>query len=988
MVAGQRKPEGQWTADEKKASNLDQRLKSLIMSILPDDQINSVVNFLTVKSTWDDLILYHGGPYVVKESRVMDLKLCYNTLKFKEGEYLTQTFTRYKALMNELVTNGIKLSKVEINTGFINGLPKKWLSFCQSLKNINHVKDSKLTSLFGKIIYEENLIDSIYETEKNKSLVFATPLSIAFFSTSIVQDFQNSPDDKKDTKSSHEYLNDPEEEYHIRELFPKSKRFFKKGTQRFSSAKATNQTQCYKYGKKGHFHKPELRLTKDFEAKYNKVKAKLALLSSSASASKASALKNKGLIAEANEWDEEEVSSNDNEMVEVKVLMALAEENDVVSKEGVKNGEWMKISMRKLSEAKGFILPNHDTGRILPTESQRNTTNPSVVVTDSSMTDYDSADESSVYNTSLPLLTKLDGAKPTSGPKAIKSILRSKSTFKDETLKGIIINEPSFALAKDNKSSLASKVNSAPAACGSSTHTTTDHYDIEWFKRGEALQAKKVEALRSTRAESSNANRSKTPTKRSINHEKYTLVIVDEYSRYTWVYFFKKKSQAHETIMSFIKRVENQNDIKVKQLRTDNGTKFKNSILVNFRDEKGFLKTFPLPTYLNKMVSLKGKNGTLIEAARTRLSRTVVSKQYWTEAVATALYIHNHKDHLEKFDEKADDGYLFGYSLVSKAFRAFNTRSQQNEETYHITFNESPDAIRFLKPSVDNINIAENERYPPDEYLHPYEPSQSIKNNNDVSFIETYESPKPVVLKTEVSSDQNDFLSKVEPKKVSEALKHPGWVDAIEFLNGKLKEEVYVKQPPGFERNEFPNHVCKLDKALNGLKHAPRSWICLKKYDINGSSVKTPMVPPNNLGPDLSGKAINETQYRGSNPSVLVDKTKSAGDRLKTTHTDLGINKESKADDISKKIKPEDLSEFLKATRSAFFTPDSPQDKPIIVTDKSEEEDDDKEETHDTSHDMPEDTSVPPPPSPKSVQIQELMAHVQLLKSKKDELEQ
>nr|GEZ93270.1 copia protein [Tanacetum cinerariifolium] len=44
------------------------------------------------------------------------------------------------------------------------------------------------------------------------------------------------------------------------------------------------------------------------------------------------------------------------------------------------------------------------------------------------------------------------------------------------------------------------------------------------------------------------------------------------------------------------------------------------------------------------------------------------------------------------------------------------------------------------------------------------------------------------------------------------------------FLNGKLKEEVYVKQPPIFESSTFPNHVCKLDKALNGLKQAPRAW--------------------------------------------------------------------------------------------------------------------------------------------------------------------
>ncbi|GKE64373.1 hypothetical protein Tco_1518534, partial [Tanacetum coccineum] len=178
-----------------------------------------------------------------------------------------------------------------------------------------------------------------------------------------------------------------------------------------------------------------------------KVKAKLALLNSSASASKASIVKNKGLIAEAYEWDEEEVSSDDNDMVEVKVLMALAEDNDVVNK-GARNGEWVKISMRKciseqiptqkkrilgvdqltedpsssgqkdlvfvkssaddtkvsipgverplLSKVEGFILPNNDTGTILPAESQRNITDPPVAITDSSVINYDSSDEYSV----------------------------------------------------------------------------------------------------------------------------------------------------------------------------------------------------------------------------------------------------------------------------------------------------------------------------------------------------------------------------------------------------------------------------------------------------------------------------------------------------------------------------------------------------------------------------------------------------------------
>nr|GFA21632.1 retrovirus-related Pol polyprotein from transposon TNT 1-94 [Tanacetum cinerariifolium] len=189
--------------------------------------------------------------------------------------------------MNELVNDGIKLSKLEIYISFINGLTKKWLSFCQSLRNTNHVKDSKFASLFGKVKYEENLIDNIYEAEKNKSLVSATHLSTAFFFTSIISDFQDSLDDEDDTRSSHEYLNDLDEKYQARALLAKSKRFLKK----------------------------ELRPTKDFEAKYNNVKAKPALLSFSASASKVVTVKNKDIIAETYEWDKEEGSSDDNEMV-------------------------------------------------------------------------------------------------------------------------------------------------------------------------------------------------------------------------------------------------------------------------------------------------------------------------------------------------------------------------------------------------------------------------------------------------------------------------------------------------------------------------------------------------------------------------------------------------------------------------------------------------------------------------------------------------
>nr|GEU31670.1 uncharacterized mitochondrial protein AtMg00810-like [Tanacetum cinerariifolium] len=99
---------------------------------------------------------------------------------------------------------------------------------------------------------------------------------------------------------------------------------------------------------------------------------------------------------------------------------------------------------------------------------------------------------------------------------------------------------------------------------------------------------------------------------------------------------------------------------------------------------------------------------------------------------------------------------------------------------------------------------------------------------------------------------------------------------------------------------------------------------------------------------DLGLSALNDSI------PAQQDQTKFAGDRLKTAHTDSGTNEESRAVDISKKIKLEDLFDLLKDTRSAFFTLDSPQDEPIIILDESQEEQEvikDKD-TRASSHDL------------------------------------
>ncbi|GKB43751.1 retrovirus-related pol polyprotein from transposon TNT 1-94 [Tanacetum coccineum] len=98
------------------------------------------------------------------------------------------------------------------------------------------------------------------------------------------------------------------------------------------------------------------------------------------------------------------------------------------------------------------------------------------------------------------------------------------------------------------------------------------------------------------------------------------------------------------------------------------------------------------------------------------------------------VFIHNHKDHLGKFDAKTDDGYFLGYSSVSKAFRVYNIRRQQIEETYHVTFDEIIEAIRFTNTSVDEIGIDDSSRYPPDEFLQEDDPFRQYQVDSDVSY--------------------------------------------------------------------------------------------------------------------------------------------------------------------------------------------------------------------------------------------------------------
>nr|GEW12358.1 retrovirus-related Pol polyprotein from transposon TNT 1-94 [Tanacetum cinerariifolium] len=106
------------------------------------------------------------------------------------------------------------------------------------------------------------------------------------------------------------------------------------------------------------------------------------------------------------------------------------------------------------------------------------------------------------------------------------------------------------------------------------------------------------------------------------------------------------------------------------------------------------------------------------------------------------------------------------------------------------------------------------------------------------------------------------LLSSIEPANVAEALRDADWTT---FLNGILKVEVYVSQPPGFISKQYPDHMYALDKALYGLKRAHRAWYDVLSHVLIESGfqkVPTPMVEQAKLKLDLVGKAVDHTDYR------------------------------------------------------------------------------------------------------------------------------
>ncbi|GJU62449.1 putative ribonuclease H-like domain-containing protein [Tanacetum coccineum] len=264
---------------------------------------------------------------------------------------------------------------------------------------------------------------------------------------------------------------------------------------------------------------------------------------------------------------------------------------------------------------------------------------------------------------------------------------------------------------------------------------------------------------------------------RSINHKTYCLVVTDDYSRFSWVFFLATKDETSGILKTFITGIENQINHKVKIIRCDNGTEFKNNDMNQFCRMKRIKREFSVARTPQKNRVAEIKNWTLIEAARTMLTDSLIPTTFWAEAVSTACYVQNkvlvtkpHNktpykllhgrppsvsfmrpfgcpvtilntlDPLGKFDGKADEGFFVGYSINSKAFKVFNTRNRKVEENLHITFLENKPNVAGSGPDwLFDIDLLTNSmNYEPVTAGNQTNKNAGIKDNVDAVPTQQY----------------------------------------------------------------------------------------------------------------------------------------------------------------------------------------------------------------------------------------------------------
>ena len=343
----------------------------------------------------------------------------------------------------------------------------------------------------------------------------------------------------------------------------------------------------------------------------------------------------------------------------------------------------------------------------------------------------------------------------------------------------------------------------------------------------------------------------------------YTLVVVDDYSRYTWTKFLKSKNEAFDKFEILSKKIQNQLGSNIVSIRTDHGREFDNEFQFgDFCDKNGITHNFSAPRTPQSNGVVERKNRTLQEMSRTMLNEQNIPQKFWCNAVDTSTYILNRvlirpflnktpyelykgrkptlgyfrvfgskcfilntKDYLTKFDPKSYEGVFLGYSQTSKAYIVLNKETLRVEESLNITFDESPPPSK-TSPLVDD-DLVESQAMD-NQVTIENDKDEESPNQQIVNIKESKGHPLDNVIgkigeRTLRSKAQNEsiyfcFVSTIEPKNVNEALKDESWIMAMQDeLNQFVINDVWILVPP------------PRSQTIIGTK-----WVFRNKMDENG----------------------------------------------------------------------------------------------------------------------------------------------------------
>ncbi|KAH9768815.1 Integrase catalytic domain-containing protein [Citrus sinensis] len=347
----------------------------------------------------------------------------------------------------------------------------------------------------------------------------------------------------------------------------------------------------------------------------------------------------------------------------------------------------------------------------------------------------------------------------------------------------------------------------------------------------------------------------------SLSGKFYAFVIVDDYSRYTWVLFLANKDDAIDAFRIFYKKVQNEKGYSITCIRSDHGGEFENHAFENFCNDFGIEHQFSSPRTPQQNGVVERKNKSIQEMARTMLNENSLPKYFWAEAVNTTCYVLNRmlirpnldktpyelwkdrkpnigyfkvfgckcfvlntKDNLGKFDPKSDVGIFLGYSNSSKAYRVYNKRTLVVEESMHVTFDESNPSTE--KAVVDD-NAEEEQQEEASNDNQEDAPHGIQEEHHEEMNVEQNEGTSQTLPKEWRSSLRNTcehaaFISQIEPKSFADAENDESWIMAMqEELNQFKRNNVWELVPN-------PEH-----QSIIGTK-----WVFRNKMDESGVVVR------------------------------------------------------------------------------------------------------------------------------------------------------